>query len=190
MQEAWIDHFSRLLKSLESEKNGQSIHAFRRSFEAGKKQVRLLPQLEAIYQVSKEQDVFKPDTEPILYQSWFNRRRFKLTLGLKEIILVSTGNAVQFKANVYRLFSKWDPNLYSSPPEERIPQIHGISNKQLRAAMKQMNRLTDEQIADMVAKIPKDQGTNELDLEQMFPSQSGRERANTIVERVKTAMNK
>ena len=190
MQEAWIDHLSRLLKSLESEKNGQAIHELRRSFEAGKKQVRLLPQVEAIYQASKDRPDFQPEAEPIVYQNWFNEQKFRLKLGLKEVGLSSTGNPVQFKANLYRLFSKWQPGLYSEPPEERIARNMGVSNKQLRMAMKQMDRLTDEQLAAMVAKMPQGQEIEGMDMEQLIPSEGGREMAAAIAERVKGAMKK
>jgi hypothetical protein len=193
MQEVWIDHLSRLLKSFESEKNGRAIHELRRSFKAGKKQARLLPQVEAIYLASKDRDDFKPESDPILYQTWFNQQKFKLTLGLKEVTLVSTGDPVQLKANIYRLFSKWDPNLYSAPPEEKISQNFGISNKQLKMAMKQMNRLTDEQLAAMVAKIPEGQELdvmNTANLEELLPSESARGTASAIAERVKTVMKK
>lgn len=191
MQAAWIDHLSGLLKPLELEKNGRSIRELRRSFEAGKKQARLLPQIEAIYLASKELEEFKSD--PRLYQSWFNQQKFKLTLGLKEVVLHSSGDPVQFQANIHRLFSHWDPELYLAPPEQQMANGLGVSNKQLRAAMKRMDRLSDNQIANMMSKVPQSEQiaqVNEVDLEQLIPSQVGRERATAIADRVKNAIRK
>ncbi len=191
MQEVWIEHVSELLKSLEGEANGKAIHELRRSFEAGKKQARLLPQLETLYYASKDREDFKPEADPQLYQSWFTEQRFKLTSGLKSVTLVSTGDPVKLKSCLYKVFSKWNPELYVEPVFE-LPAgaPPGISQKQLKMALKRINNMSQDQLEKLVAQVPTDQGEiggmSEVDLEQLMPNEKAKAKVRAIAEKVKS----
>ena len=184
MQEAWIEHLSSLLKSFESEKNGQAIHELRRSFEAGKKKARLIPQIEAIYSLAKDRDDFKPEGDPQSFQRWFNEQRFKLVLGLKSVTLGSSGDPAKLKGGLYKLFSKWDPSLYQTSVMEASPEVR-ISQRKLRMALRGINSLDDEQLANLVARLPQNEESLE-GLEEFLPGEKGR----AIVERMKSLRKK
>lgn len=155
--QSWTVDLSHALKLLEVEPNGQSIREFRRSFEAGKKQMRLHPQLEALYHASK--DLLECDTESFI-TDW-NQCNHQITLGLKTVTLKCTQKKEEFHNALKVLFQNWDPTITPTPansPTEGGVLAGVLSRKHLKA----MSRISDAQLAQVIERIPgaKEQLTN------------------------------
>lgn len=178
---SWTQHLSDLLKVLESESNGQQIHEFRRSFEAGRKQDRLKSQLEQIYNEGKEH---LNDT-PEALQNWFTGKKFKLSLGRKEVTLKSTSYQNEFRERLVRLFSEWDQSLYVPPPE-----VHrGIGQKKLREVMKKLDGVSNDRLAALLGSVKGNaQGLSDEEIAELFPDAKSQEHAKAIAERIKSVL--
>lgn len=168
-QPQWIPDLSAFLKLLE--KDSPRIHEFRRSFEAGKKQKQVHPQIEQIYLKCK--DSLK---DPALTKI-FDSCQFKLTLGLKTISLKSV-DVPEFKDLLLQLFSNWDPQLPRAP----LPVRNPISMKKLQQVMNAMNSMSDEQLSKIFRNVPKDQLEVTSDL---FQTPESQEMARKIAEKIK-----
>lgn len=177
----WPQHLSDLLKLLESESNGQQIHEFRRSFEAGRKQDRLKSQLEQIYTEGKEHLNEAPES----LQNWFTSKKFKLILGRKEVILKSTSSSNEFREKLVRLFSEWDPSLYVPPPQIN----RGIGQKKLKEVMKHLDGVSDQRLASLLSSVKGNaSGLSEEEISELFPDAKSQEHAKAIAERIKSVL--
>lgn len=131
MSTIWREDFSTLLKLFEEQKG---VREFRRSFEAGKKQNRLLPQLEQVYNSAK--DILENNKEGL--SDWFLEQKFSFTLGLKKITLINCTDKEKLKVCLLLLFTYWDEALYTRPESTKPPLI---SNRQIKMALKNVNKV-------------------------------------------------
>lgn len=161
MTNKWKSDLIQLLKHLEkSYPEISKIHEFRRTLEScnSKKAEKLLPQLEIIYK-----DCQAHATEENFIQ-WFMNQEYRLTLGLKQIILVDKIHSETFIQHLLWTFSHFNPELDERPPEElkiNSASILGsalglpVSGKQVRQAMKRMGGMDKNKLKKMVDKVPK-----------------------------------
>lgn len=166
----WISDFSQLLKLLE--KDSQRVHEFRRSFEAGKKQKQVYPQLENIYNQCKDHlddlDMF------------FNEKQFTVTLGLKSIILKSSSDLL--KDRLVQLFSNWDPSLWT-PVEDS--QRSMISAKKMKQIMEHLSTMSDYRLSQTLSRLPQDQLSQLTVPDEMFSNPKTKLMAQQLADRIK-----
>lgn len=153
----WINDLSDLLKSIERDR--PKVREFRRSFEAGKKQQRLYPVLENIYNECKE--------DPIS----LNNKGYILTLGLKSVTLRDVP-----LDRILQLFSNWDPTLYRAP---ELANGGPISINMMKQLLKHMD---DPRMQSALDQIPIEQLEN---ADNTFSDPKARELADKIVQRIK-----
>ena len=130
------------LKFFETEKNGQRVHELRRSFEAGRKQDRVYPQLEKIYTALKDtpaEDVYDE----------FNKAGFTITLGLKSVTLVCTKPGLY--DNLLWVFSMFDTKFVKEPVVHSAGPLM-LSRKKCKMASRVLSGMTSDKVATMVSK--------------------------------------
>lgn len=161
MTDKWKTDLVQLLKVLEkSYPQCPKIREFRRSLEScnNKKAEKLLPQLENIYNECQAHATEANFTE------WFMKQEYRLTLGLKQVLLVDKVNPDLFIQHLLWTFSHFNPELDERPPEEPKKQTATIlgsalglpvSGKQVRQAMKRMSNMSENRLKKMVNKVPK-----------------------------------
>ena len=170
----WSSDLISLLKVIES--NSSTLHEFRRSFEAGKKQKQVHPQLEKIYQESL------PHLNEESFVSWFDNQGFKLTLGLKTISFKSF-NLPSFKLYLFQVFSNWDPNLRIEIPSTKK---NAFSVKTMRDVISRMNTMSDSELASVISKVPREELAKVIVPDNMFQNDESKELANKLAERVRS----
>lgn len=164
MVEEWKGDFSAVLKLFEQQ---PGVREFRRSFEAGKKQARVYPQIEKMFEVCSP----RLNGDPQEFFVWFLEQRFGFELGLKSIVLKETPDRDKLLVALLRLFSNWSPELYDRPEKPAKPLI---SNRQMKLALRNVNRTNVSSAPEITEE--------EMDV---IESDKGKLLANKIVEKIK-----
>ena len=185
MDEKWRVDFVALLKHFErNSPSGQHIHEFRRSFESGnvRKTSKVKGQLQQIYEKCKDKLGEKD------FQDWFNQGKFELSVGLKKITLECVDeNYLKW------VFSEFDSDLDQRTQSKVV--VNGqrmnlpVSGKQLRTAMRKINKMDSTKLNNMIDRIPQSQ-LNSLGNSAMIESLQNDSRAQVIAEKIKLAREK
>lgn len=142
----WHSHFIDLLKFLETQ--GEPVREFRRSFESGRKQDRIYPTLNEIYEKCK-------DKLEENFVEEFNSQNFRVSAGLKTIVLKCNGDKELFEQYLRQLFSYWNSEIQFSVPNKASKQTPIISKKKISKAMKHLNSMSTKQLKNTAASASK-----------------------------------
>lgn len=177
-------------KSYSGSLHVRSIHEFRRAVESTnpKKSAKLLPQLQEIYNRSKDH-LTDPD-----FSEWLNQQKFELTLGLKSIVLMDVINSPEFARHFVWMLSEFDPTLDQRPPVMKRPGAGmPFSAKQMKVAMRQVKNLDEKRLTGMMQKVPQSQIesiSQNPAAEEMINKLKENKQAQVLAEKVKNIQEK
>lgn len=142
----WQAALTSLLKSIETPALPE-IRRFRRSFQAGNKQQRLLSTINDW--ADKAADI-----PASTLSTWFNEQRFSLTLGRKSILVVSnkTTDMNDFEYALACLMSLWHPHLKPSSTQDKTP-APVFSNKTQKRLARGQKRLGKKRMDALIQQL-------------------------------------